>query len=204
LSYSPIVVGAKIIRIILGLLALFIIVNFLFTLFYNPYSFVNLWQGTLVSLIVVWILYWLVGKAEFGWKRHQEDRAQRLRGLIDTYGKITLTDLSAKMGMSTHQTEDLIAHMRAEGKINARIEGGNVISESGTPAVSHFCTNCGKPLSFVNGRWWCESCKIQGTAEAPSVKEVIKEREVVMVACKHCGARNLQTATFCSRCGAAL
>ena len=205
LSYSPVIIGAKIARIILGLVALFVIVSFLFSLYSNPASFTDIWQGVVISLIVILILNWLVGKAEYGWEKHQEGREQRLKGLIDTYGKISLKDLSTRLGISVPQTEDLITRMRAADKINARIENGNAISGSaGTSGVGRYCTNCGKSLALVNGRWWCENCKIAAAEETTGVKEVIKEREVVMFACKHCGGRNLQTSTFCSNCGAPL
>lgn len=205
MPYSPVAIGVKIVRIILGLIALLVIVEFLFSFYYNQYSLPETWQSTVVSLIVVWVLYWLVGKAEYGWERHQEAREQRLIGLINTYGKISLKDLSGKLDISINQTEELIVRLRGLDRIDARIEDGNVISGSGqTPVAGHFCTKCGKPLTVVSGRWWCENCKIAAAEEVPATKEVIKEREIVMVACKHCGTRNLQTSTFCSHCGASL
>jgi len=206
LPRSPLIVLAKIARIILGLIALYIILNALFAFVYQPAQIFYSWQSAIVSLIVVWIAYWLVGKAEGAAKKREEDLQERLRGLIYTYGRVSLGDLSAKLNISVAQTEDLIARMRASGKVNVKIDGGYVTTLIGTPSTGSggFCMKCGAALTVLDGRWWCNTCRIFPSQEPAPMREIIKEREVVMVSCRYCGARNPQISSFCTNCGAPL
>jgi ribosomal protein L40E len=176
-SIGPLV---KIVRILLGLAALYIIVTTFLDFVRNPYAFMmdgwNRVLGVFVSLIIIAVINALVGRAEQGLVKRQAEKQTKLKGFVETYHQASIATLAAKVGLSTQQTEELIVKMKSEGKLNCRIEGDTV-------------TYLG-PL--------------QTQTPSPISREVIKEREVVMTECRHCGARSPQTATYCANCGAPL
>jgi len=176
-SIGPLV---KIVRILLGLAALYIIVATFLDFVRNPYAFMmdgwNRVLGVFVSLIIIAVINALVGRAEQGLVKRQAEKQTKLKGFVETYHQASIATLAAKVGLSTQQTEELIVKMKSEGKLNCRIEGGTV-------------TYLGP---------------IQTQTSSPISREVIKEREVVMTECRYCGARSPQTATYCANCGASL
>jgi len=176
-SIGPLV---KIVRILLGLAALYVIVTTFLDFVRDPYAFMmyggNRILGVFVSLIIIGIIYALVGRAEQGLVKREAERQTKLKGFVEAYHQASIATLATKVGLSTKRTEELIVKMKSEGKLNCRIEGDTV-------------TYLGPPLT---------------PTPSPVSREVIKERELVMTECRHCGARNPQTSTYCANCGAPL
>jgi hypothetical protein len=98
---------------------------------------------------------------------------ERARGFVQARGKISLEELSTKLGLTVSKTEDLVARMIAKRELVAKIENGYAVSERvgpvkvpvtetttttavyqvkcshcGTlnPATLQNCTRCGAPL----------------------------------------------------------
>ncbi len=153
MSSSSLEILAKIARLVLIVVAALVVANLFLGLLQNPFLEYFSLIGTLTTLVVVGAVYWLVGKAETAYQRHEENRQERLRGFVDTYRRISMNDLAGKLNLSPQQTEEMIVRMNASGTMNARIENGYVISSSANAEESRFCTNCGKPLIHVNGKW---------------------------------------------------
>jgi ribosomal protein L40E len=174
-SIGPLI---KIVRIVLGLAALYVIITTFIDFVQNPYSFMtyggNNVLGVFISLIIIAILYALVGRVEQGLVKREAEKQVKLKGFVEAYHQASIATLATKVGLSTRRTEELIVKMKSEGKLNCRIEGDTV-------------TYLG-PL--------------QTQTTSPVSREVIKEREVVMTECHHCGTRNPQTSAYCSNCGA--
>ncbi len=176
-SIGPLV---KIARIILGLAALYVIVTTFLDFVGNPYAFVtngeNRVLSVFISLLVIAIIYALVGRAEQGLVKRESEKQVKLKGFVEAYHQASISTLAGKVGLSTKEAEELIVKMKSEGKLNCRIEGDTV-------------TYLGPPRTQI---------------PSPISREVIKEREVVMIECAHCSTRNPQTSAYCSNCGAPL
>jgi hypothetical protein len=176
-SIGPLV---KIVRILLGLAALYVVITTFLDFVRNPYAFMmeggNRILGVFVSLIIIAIIYSIVGRAEQGLVKREAEKQMKLKGFVEAYHQASIATLATKVGLSTQRTEELIVKMKSEGKLNCRIEGDTV-------------TYLG-PL--------------QTQTPSPVSREVIKEREVVMTECGHCGTRNPQTSSYCANCGAPL
>jgi hypothetical protein len=114
----------------------------------------------------------VIGVRSYTGKR-EKTRQERLLGLVQGLGKISLEELRTKLGLTVSQTEDLVVRMIGTGKLSAKVESGYVVLEHvGTEKVdveqttitrsvyevkcshcgarnttiSQNCTRCGAPL----------------------------------------------------------
>ena len=82
-SIGPLV---KIVRILLGLAALYVIVTTFLDFVRDPYAFMmyggNRILGVFVSLIIIGIIYALVGRAEQGLVKREAERQTKLKGFV--------------------------------------------------------------------------------------------------------------------------